>query len=74
MLTRKLLTSTTSANPAPAAARMSRMLYSTTRVCSRMSRTIVPIASIEAPAMLLSGRRLLMPAVNRKGPARLTCE
>ena len=50
------------------------MLLSTTRVCSRMSSRIVPIASIAAPAMLLSGRRLLMPAVNRKGPARLTCE
>jgi hypothetical protein len=52
---------------------MSRMFSMTARVCSPMSSVIVPITSMEAPAMLLSERRELVPDTNRKSPARRTC-
>ena len=37
------------------------MLSSTARVCTRMSSDVVPNSSTAAPAMVLSGRRLLVP-------------
>src|SRR5437868_5731031 len=52
---------------------MSRMFSMTARVCSRMSRRVVPMASTSAPAMELSARRELVPDTMRKSPARLMC-
>src|SRR3546814_809078 len=71
MLTRKADTSTRCSSPAPSLARMSRMFSITARVWARISRLTVPMASADAPATLLSGRRELVPETTRKSPARL---
>src|SRR5690606_29087114 len=50
------------------------MFSSTARVCSFMSKCIVPISSILCtPAKVLSGKRELVPLMNIKSPTRFTC-
>ena len=49
------------------------MLSITARVWTRMSRWTSPAASISAPAIVSSGRRLLVPDTNANPPASLTC-
>src|ERR1700741_1372142 len=73
MLTRNVLTSTTSARLAPAAARMSRMFSMTLRVCARMSSCGAPSLPGSAPAIESSARRALVPETKMKSPARRKC-
>ena len=49
------------------------MFSSTARVCSRMSNDTVPTESTDAPAIVLSGRRLDVPDTNANPPATFTC-
>src|ERR1051326_8546771 len=73
MLTRYVVTSTTSSRFAPTLFKISRTFSITAFVCSRMSSLVVPSSSTSAPAIVLSARRALVPDTIRKSPALFTC-